>query len=187
MLTSIAWVNYLLSLETMPLNFVYEPLGPSADFRSSICGSWMRNIYEFYSQSSYDELSEADKNEDAFYEFYCEDDALPGADFDRFQACQEYIRIFYFDDANATASYEQNGGKCLRFDDYEMEAKVQEMLENLMFRAKFTPLEVDAGIEIQSINEVKIHERLVLDNKIIKNKEKIQKLLQNVKTGGTSK
>ena len=144
----------------MPLNVVYDPPFASDDF-SAICESWMSNIYEFYSQSSYDDLSEAEKDEDAFYEFYCEDDQKPGADFDRFQACQEYIRVYYFNDANATAIYEKNGGKCSLFfgDDYEMEPKVTEMLENLMFRAKFTALEVEAAIEIQSINQVLIHER----------------------------
>jgi hypothetical protein len=154
-------LNIFYLLETMPLNVVYEPLGASGDFKSAICETWMRNIYEFYSHRSYDELSEAEKDEEVFYEFYCEDGDLPGADFDRFEACQEYIRVFYFNDPNATGSYEENGGKCIVYfgDDYEMEPKVQEMLENLMFTAKFTALEVDAGLEIQSINEVKIHER----------------------------
>ena len=160
--TLLAEDNY--DSDTMPINEVYDPLDVSDDF-TVICERWITNIYDFYYQDDqydFESLDEEEKNSHAADFFYCiyELSEIP-ADFTRSHACQQYIKSFYFFDSAELASYKTSGGKCIEEngDSYEMENELFEMLENLIYTSKFTPMNIEASMEVQSINEVMIHER----------------------------
>ena len=158
--------------DTMPINVIYEPPEVSDDF-TGICERWITNIYDFYYQDDqydFESLDDNDKDYHAADFFYCiYDQADIPTDFKRSQACQQYIKAFYFLDSVERASYETSGGKCIEDygDSYEMENELYEMLENLIYTSKFTPMNIEASMEVQSINEVMIHERSEIAQKII--------------------
>ena len=144
----------LLNILTLVICFSENDNGHSCFVKNFRC--YQDDEYDF------ETLDEEEKNSHAADFFYCiYDPAEIPADFTRSHACQQYIKSFYFFDSAELASYKTSGGKCIEEngDSYEMENELFEMLENLIYTSKFTPMNIEASMEVQSINEVMIHER----------------------------